>query len=409
MQKELFPAAQAEAYTVSSLSRYIREMFDVDYRLQDVWVEGEVSDARRPSSGHLYFTLKDAGAQLKVVMWRSAAQVYIDQVVQGALVLAHGKVSVYEAGGAYQLYADVIQAAGAGDLHRQFELLKAKLEAEGLFDPARKRPLPAIPHRVGLVTSPSTAAIRDILNVLERRWPLLEVIVSPAPVQGDDAPPKIVAALEALYQRGDLDLIVVARGGGSIEDLWCFNDERVARQIAASPVPVVSGVGHEIDFTIADFVADVRAPTPSAAAELITPDRAQFATQVQSLNARLAAAVGALIHEQRQQVQIQARALAHLSPRSRLANARQRLDDILARAATSVTHSIQLRRERVSRLNVGLDARNPLAVLKRGYAIVSRVADGTLVSSTAQVTHGDRIAVRVADGEFGASVETQNL
>jgi exodeoxyribonuclease VII large subunit len=406
MQKNSFPAVQPEAYTVSSLSRYIREMFDVDYRLQDVWVEGEVSDVRRPSSGHLYFTLKDAGAQLKVVMWRSAAQAYIGQVVQGAKVLAHGKVSVYEAGGAYQLYADVIQAAGAGDLHRQFELLKARLEAEGLFDPARKRPLPTIPHRVGLVTSPSTAAIRDILNVLKRRWPLIELVVSPAPVQGDDAPPKIVAALEALYQCDDLDLIIVARGGGSIEDLWCFNDERVARKIAASPVPVVSGVGHEIDFTIADFVADQRAPTPSAAAELITPDRTQFAAQVQTLSERLVAAAGDLIHEQRRQVEAQARALAHLSPRARLANARQRLDDVLARAATSVTHAIQLRRERVSRLSVGLNARNPVAVLKRGYAIVSRTADGALVSSTSQVVPGDHIAVRVADGEFGGVVET---
>ncbi|MBN1889069.1 MAG: exodeoxyribonuclease VII large subunit [Thermoflexales bacterium] len=408
MQKDLFPAAQAEAYTVSSLSRYIRELFDVDYRLQDVWVEGEVSDVRRPSSGHLYFTLKDAGAQLRVVMWRNVAQAYISQVVQGAKVLTHGKVSVYEAGGTYQLYADVIQVAGAGDLHRQFELLKARLEAEGLFDPARKRPLPAFPHRVGLVTSPSTAAIRDILNVLQRRWPLLELIVSPAPVQGDDAPPKIVAALEALYRRDDLDLIVVARGGGSIEDLWCFNDERVVRKIAASPVPVVSGVGHEIDFTIADFVADQRAPTPSAAAELITPDRAQFAAQVYSLSARLADAAGALIHEQRRQVQVQARALAHLSPQVRLANARQRLDDVWARAATSLAHALQLRRERVSRLNGGLNARNPLAVLKRGYALVSRAADGALVSSTAQLVPGDRVAVRVADGEFGGVVETLN-
>jgi exodeoxyribonuclease VII large subunit len=405
MQRDLFSAANQEAYTVSSLSRYIRELFDADYRLQDVWVEGEVSGVSRPASGHVYFTLKDAGAQLRAVMWRTTARQYGQWLEQGAQVLAHGKLSVYEAGGAYQLYADTIQLAGAGDLNRQFELLKAKLDAEGLFDPARKRPLPAIPHRIGLVTSPSTAAIRDIFDVLQRRWPLLEVILSPAPVQGDEAPPKIVAALEALYRRDDLDLIVVARGGGSIEDLWCFNDERVARTIAASPVPVVSGVGHEIDFTLADFVADVRAPTPSAAAELITPDRAEVAGEVQALAGRLVAAMGALVQKRRWQAQAQVKALAHLSPQARLAGARQRLDEVSARGAARLAYSLRLRRERLNGLQARLQALNPLAVLERGYAIVRQADSGALVSRAAQLTPGDRIAVRVADGEFRGVVE----
>jgi exodeoxyribonuclease VII large subunit len=403
MQTSLFSAVQREPHTVTSLSRYIRELFDVDYRLQDVWVEGEVSGVSRPASGHVYFTLKDANAQIKAVMWRTHAPRYAGYLAQGAKVLAHGKVSVYEAGGAYQLYADTIQPTGIGDLNRQFELLKAKLEAEGLFDPARKRPWPQIPHRIGLVTSPSTAAIRDIFNVLQRRWPLVEVILSPAPVQGDDAPPKIIAALEALYRRDDIDLIIVARGGGSIEDLWCFNNEQVARKIAASPVPTVSGVGHEIDFTIADFVADVRAPTPSAAAELVTPDRAEWAAQVQDMATRLTAAITGIVQTKRWQVQTQTQALAHLSPQTRLINARQRLDDLAARAATRLTYLVQLKREQLNGLNARLQSLNPLTVLQRGYAIVRR-ADGAVVHSITQVAPGDAITVRVSDGEFGGIV-----
>ena len=235
MQMEMF--GRPEAYTVSDLTRYIRDMFEVDYRLQDVWVQGEVSNLSRPASGHVYFSLKDAGAQIRCVMWRTAAQ-QSAAVRDGDVVVAHGRVSVYEPQGSYQLYVDVIQpAGGVGDLYRQFELLKARLQAEGLFDAGRKRPLPELPRRIGIVTSPTGAALRDLLNVLTRRWPLLEVVVAPTQVQGEAAPPQIVAALKRLYARGDLDAIVVARGGGSIEDLWAFNDERVARAIAAAPVP----------------------------------------------------------------------------------------------------------------------------------------------------------------------------
>ncbi len=256
-----------------------------------------------------------------------------------------------------------------------------------------------------MVTSPSTAAIRDILNVLQRRWPLLQVILSPAPVQGDDAPPKIVAALEALYQRDDIDLIIVARGGGSIEDLWCFNDERVARKIAASPVPVVSGVGHEIDFTIAAFVANVRAPTPSAAAELVTPDRAEWADEVESLVNRMTAALNNMVQTRRWQVRSQLRALAHLSPQVRLANARQRVDELMARATAQFKYNLHLRRERLNGLTARLSALNPLAVLSRGYAIVRRSDSGEVITRPAQVSRGDHIAVRVAEGQFEGVVE----
>jgi exodeoxyribonuclease VII large subunit len=296
---------------------------------------------------------------------------------------------------------DRVQPKGLGDLHAQFELLKARLEAEGLFAPERKRPLPEFPHRVGLVTSPTGAVIRDICNVLARRWPLVEVVLAPTQVQGEDAPPQIVAALDVLYRRDDVDLIIVARGGGSLEDLWAFNDERVARKMAESPVPVVSGVGHETDFTIADFIADVRAPTPSAAAELITPDRAELVAQLAALRVQLATTLADNLHGRRITLQSQMRALAHLSPVTRLINWRQRTDDLMMQATLSVSHLLQLRRERLTGVVARLDALNPLAVLQRGYAVVRR--DGQLVRSISKVSHGDRLAVRVSDGEFGAT------
>jgi exodeoxyribonuclease VII large subunit len=384
--------------TVADLTRYIREMFEVDYRLQDVWVEGEVSGVTRHTSGHMYFTLKDAVAQIACVMWKTSAPTYGALVVHGGQILAHGKVSVYETRGQYQLYVDRVQSRGIGDLHAQFEMLKAKLEAEGLFAPERKRPLPEFPHRIGVVTSPTGAVIRDICNVLARRWPLVQVLLAPAQVQGEDAPPQIVAALGALYRRDDLDLIIVARGGGSLEDLWAFNDEHVARKIAESPVPVVSGVGHETDFTIADFVADVRAPTPSAAAELVTPDRAELEAQLAALRATLASALTDDLRIRRAALQSQARALLHLSPQVRLANLRQRVDDLTAQATGSILHVLQLHRARLTGATAWLDALNPLAVLQRGYAVVRR--DGQLVRSVTQVSSRDRLSVRVSDGEF---------
>ena len=388
--------------TVSDLTRYIRELFEVDYRLQDVWVEGEVSGVTRHSSGHIYFTLKDAASQIACVMWKNVAWTFGDLLAQGGQIVAHGKVSIYEPRGQYQLYVDRVQPKGLGDLHAQFELLKARLQAEGLFAPERKRPLPPFPRRIGIVTSPTGAVIRDICNVLARRWPLVEVLLAPTKVQGDDAPPQIVAALEALYQCDDLDLIIVARGGGSLEDLWAFNDERVARKIAQSPVPVVSGVGHEVDFTIADFVADVRAPTPSAAAELVTPDRAELKAQIAALQSELVSTMLDDLHDRRAALESEARALSHLSPQQQLANLRQRTDDLISQAASSITHLLQLRHARLSGVAARLDALNPLAVLQRGYAVVQR--DGQLVRSVRQVSPGDVVSVRVSDGEFDATV-----
>ena len=404
MQYSLF-TQRPEAVTVSELTRYIREMFEVDYRLQDIWVQGEISNLSRPSSGHVYFTLKDSGAAIKCAMWRNSVTPNVQRLREGNAILAHGKISVYEVQGAYQLYVDAIQTAGVGDLYQQFERLKAQLQAEGLFESNRKRALPVAVHAIGIVTSPTGAALQDMLNIIHRRWPLLRVVLSPTPVQGDDAPPRIIAALERLYRRNDLDAIIIARGGGSIEDLWCFNDESVARTIARSPVPTISGVGHEVDFTIADFVADVRAPTPSAAAELITPDQEEIRSTLGDYAATLDAIMSDQIRQSRLRLQLDERALAHLSPRVKLANARQRLDETGSRLQDAVSHNLVLRRERVRSLGAQLNAYNPLNVLARGYAVVRKEASGEVVRSVTQVTADERLTVRVSDGEFKARAD----
>jgi len=398
----------SEPYTVSQLTGTIRRLIESEPELGDLWVEGEVSNFSRASSGHCYFTLKDAGSQISCVMWRKVARAQSYLPTGGDLVLAHGRVGVYEASGRYQLYVDQLQPAGVGDLYRQFELLKARLEAEGLFAPERKRPLPRFPRRIGVVTSPAAAALRDIINVLSRRYPLAEVLLAPTPVQGDAAPPQIVAAIEALNERkgaDGVDVIIVARGGGSLEELWAFNDERVARAVAASRIPVLCGVGHETDFSLADFAADVRAPTPSAAAELVAPDRAELRAHVAGLAATQVAALQGNIEQRRWRLAEQMRALKHLSPAVQLAQARQRVDDLLARAEAAVRYNLVLRRERLGALTGRLAGVSPLGTLERGYAIVRHRETGAVVRLVAQVAQGDTLGIRVADGEFEAEVE----
>jgi len=394
----------SEPYTVSQLTGTIRRLIEGEPDLNDVWVEGEVSNFSRPTSGHCYFILKDASAQLGCVMWRNVAQAQTYLPASGDLVLAHGRVGVYEAGGRYQLYVDQLRPAGLGHLYQQFERLKARLEAEGLFAPERKRALPPFPRRIGVVTSPSAAALHDILTILGRRYPLAEVLLAPTSVQGDEAPPHIVAALEALNRRDDVDVIIVARGGGSLEELWAFNDERVARAIAASRVPVICGVGHETDFTLADFAADVRAPTPSAAAELVAPDCADLRALVAGMAETLQTTLRGTLEEQRWRLAGQARALKHLSPAAQLAQARQRVDDLLGRAQVGLSHSLALRRECLSGLAGQLAGVSPLGTLERGYAIVRHRPTGAVVRSMAQVAAGDVLGIRVADGEFEAEV-----
>jgi exodeoxyribonuclease VII large subunit len=338
-------------------------------------------------------------------MWRNVADAQDHLPADGDQVLAHGNVSVYEAGGRYQLYVDRIEPTGVGNLFLEFERLKARLEAEGLFDPERKRPLPPLPRRIGVVTSPTAAALRDILNVLSRRYPLAEVLLSPTQVQGDAAPPQIVTAIEALNGRTDVDVIVVARGGGSLEDLWAFNDERVARAVAASRIPTVCGVGHETDFSLADFAADVRAPTPSAAAELVTPDRSEMRAYVAGMSAALANALRGEIDERRWRLIELVRALKHLSPENLLAQMRQRVDDLVMRIEASTRHNLTVQRERLAGLSGRLAAVSPLGTLERGYAIVRQRETADVVRSVEQVQPGDSLSVRVADGEFEAQAE----
>jgi exodeoxyribonuclease VII large subunit len=390
----------SEPYTVSQLTGHIKRIVDDDPVLNDIWIEGEVSNFKQAASRHCYLTLKDAGSQIPCVIWRNVAEAQDYMPADGDQVLAHGNVSVYETGGRYQLYIDRIEPAGVGNLYLEFERLKAKLEAEGLFDPERKRQLPPIPRRIGVVTSPTAAALRDILNVLSRRYPLAEVVLSPTQVQGDAAPPQIVAAIEAANERADIDVLIIARGGGSLEDLWAFNDEQVARAVAASRIPTVCGVGHETDFSLADFAADVRAPTPSAAAELVTPDRAELRAYVSGLSAALAAALRTEIDERRWRLAEMSRALRHLSPASLLAQIRQRTDDLLMRAESAVRHNLTVQRERLSGLSGRLTAVSPLGTLERGYAVVRHRDAGDVVRSVAQVKPGDGLSVRVTDGEF---------
>ncbi|MFO7170161.1 MAG: exodeoxyribonuclease VII large subunit [Chloroflexota bacterium] len=387
--------------TVSQLNSYLRELLEADEILQDVWVEGEVSNFNRHTSGHCYFTLKEGDAQINAACWRTYAARLPSLPANGEAVLAHGRVSFYEVRGQLQLYVDMIRPAGVGLLQAQFEQLKARLEAEGLFDASRKRPLPELPRRIGVVTSPTGAALQDILNVLRRRYPLAEVLVSPCQVQGAGAAESVVEALYALYDAAP-DVIIVARGGGSIEDLWAFNEEIVARAAFASPVPLVSGVGHETDTTIIDYVADVRAPTPSAAAELVSPDVAELAAAVAALAEELDFAMARRLEDARQALDGLRARIALRSPAVRVQRDRQTLDELLRRAGAAVGHSVALRAARLEGLRAQLAALSPTATLERGYAVVRRAADGRVVTSPEQPAAGERLEITVRGGTFGA-------
>lgn len=400
-------SAGGSAWSVAELTGYIRELFEIDYRLQDIEVTGEISNFTRARSGHLYFTLKDEQAQLKCVMWRSLAERLRYRPEDGDAVIAHGRISVYEAGGVYQLYADRIEPVGRGDLVLAFERLKGQLAVEGLFDADHKQAIPPFPRKLGIVTSADGAALRDILNVLSRRCPPVQVLIAPTLVQGEQAPPQIVRALQWLDGRHDIDTIIVARGGGSMEDLWAFNDESVARAIFAARHPVICGVGHETDFTIADFVADLRAPTPSAAAELAVPNVEDIRQALGARRARVGVMMRDFLQRKRWEVQAQRRALALLSPRAGLESNLQRIDSLVDRLDRLMERRLERDRTRLAVARAGLAAVSPLATLARGYAIV-RTADGRIVRRVADVAVGDDVAVQVSDGTFGARVETAN-
>lgn len=406
-QLPLFPSVPL---TVTQVNQYLRQVLESDILLQDVWVQGEISNYSRPASGHLYFTLKDNAAALRCVMWKNAVLRLGLVLRDGMAVEVHGAVNIYEAAGQVQLYADTVRPAGEGYLYQEFLRLKARLEAEGLFDPQRKRPLPAFPHRIGIVTSPTGAALQDMLNIFRRRYPLAEVFLAPTPVQGAEAPLGIIAALALLNRSAHPDVILVARGGGSLEDLWAFNDERVARAIAASAAPVITGIGHETDFTIADFAADLRAPTPTAAAELATPNPVQdLGTALDEQYSRLVKAFSDSLATHRWVLAGQTSQLSHQSPLHRISSSRQRLDDLDRRARQALAHSLALRRARLQGLETYLASLGPQAVLQRGYAILTRTgADGPsgpgVVRSIHQVSPGDHLQAQVVDGIFDVTV-----
>jgi exodeoxyribonuclease VII large subunit len=398
-QASLFPI---QSLSVSEISRYLRELMDSDEILRDVWVQGEISNLSRPVSGHIYFTLKDASSALKCVVWKMTAARLPLMLQSGMAIEAHGAVSVYERDGQYQLYVDAVRMSGEGALYQEFMRLKTRLESEGLFDPERKKPLPEMPQRVGIVTSATGAALQDMLNTLRRRYPIAEVVISPAPVQGDDAPPALVKALRALD--GFVDVILLARGGGSLEDLWAFNDERVVRAIADLSTPLVTGIGHETDFTLSDFAADLRAPTPTAAAELSTPDRSELRESIVTLTNRLGYALQSVVSTASFSLVETRHRLDNLSPLWLVRNDRQRLDDLQSRAALAFHNEMRLRNSQVANLRGRLASLNPLAVLQRGYAIVSDSA-GRVVNSVGQVKSKQQLQIRLADGTIQSQVD----
>ena len=400
-----------QIYEVAQVTAYLKQVMDYDDLLADLWVHGEVSNLSRSTSGHIYFTLKDGQGQLRCAFFRASQRKLGVELANGLSVLVHGRVSFYEAQGNCQLYADSVQPEGVGALYLQFEALRAKLEAEGLFAPERKRPLPRYPRRIGLVTSPTGAVIHDFLTIVGRRYPLVEILVAPSAVQGDTAPAEVIAALESLNHHSlsghPLDLIVIARGGGSMEDLAAFNHEGLARAIFASAVPVVSAVGHETDFTIADFVADVRAPTPSAAAELVTPSVMDCRGQLAHLTRRLIRGAQEGLAERSVGLERAQRQLERHSPEYIVDEHRRRVDDAITAGHRALAHRLEMAREQLRGWAVEMEALSPYRTLDRGYCLCEDRTKGLLVRSREAVDKGDQLEIRVADGVIG-SVATDN-
>ena len=421
---------------VSEAARIVASLVRADERLRDLWVEGEVGRVTISTAGHAYFTLKDDKSQLQCVWFRDERVRSAFQPQTGLRVVAHGRVDLYEPQGALQLYIESLQPSGVGDLAIQFEQLKARLTADGMFEAARKRPLPARPPVIAVITSPTGAVWKDVCEVLARRWPLATVLLVACNVQGEGIAQSIVGAFRRLERHveevrhdgriADAPAVtILARGGGSMEDLWSFNDERVVRAIVAHPLPVVCGVGHEVDVTLADFAADVRAPTPSAAAELVVPDRAEFASSLARGAERMHGAAARVVVGAGRDVTVERRLLDRLHPAARLAASRERAGELLERGTRAIRERIEQGRRRDERLAeqvpvlvarraslaraelataaAGLGALGPGATLERGYAIVRRVADGRVIRDPGEAASGTALAIRVARGEFPAT------
>ncbi len=398
-----------DAFSVSQLNEYVKMLLEGNPNLKDVWVQGEISGAKLYSSGHLYFSLKDSDSVISAVMFKNSMMRMEFDPENGMKVVAHGRVSAYPPRGQYQFIVDRMIPDGAGALAVAFEQLKARLGAEGLFDPARKKPLPTHPRRIGVVTSPSGAAVHDIIRVAKKRCPSTEILIFPSLVQGAEAPAYLRGGIQYFNAVKDdpeqgVDLIIIGRGGGSAEDLWGFNDERLARAVAASEIPVVSAVGHEVDFTICDFVADLRAATPSAAAELSLPDKEDLTRQVQSLTTRLTAAQTTRLKRYRTQLDRLSAARALTSPEAAYRLRRENVAVLEKRLSLSVSRRLTFKRQSMERVVASLAALNPLSVLGRGYALVQTEA-GKVIPAAAELTVGDRVNLRFADGTAKVAVE----
>jgi len=394
-----------EIFTVGELVSYLNELLEVNEALADCWVAGEIANASHSQSGHYYFSLKEPDAQLKCVLFRTQAAWQTVRPSNGLAVLAHGRVTLYEPTGSVQLMVDLLELQGQGAAALELERLRAQLDAEGLFAEERKRPLPAFPQRIGIVTSPGAAAFQDILKVLGRRYPLAQVILAPTLVQGDEAPEQIVQALARLNALDDaraVDVIVVARGGGAPDELAAFNDERVVRAVFASRVPVVAGVGHETDTTLVDYVADLRAPTPSAAAEMVAPDVNDLRADIAELRDALWESTNAFLEDAAQALALQRSALARYSPQAQIGQQRQRVDTLAATAHLHLSHALTVQRLGLERRQSQLAALAPTAILARGYAIVQNRRTGQVAVSIAAVTPGDILDIQLQDGVIPA-------
>ena len=398
---------QQPIYEVSQINEYIKLRFDDDAFLNNLFLRGEVSNYKCYPSGHHYFSLKDAGGSIRCVMFRGSAFSLRFRPENGMKVIAQGRISVFPRDGTYQFYVNQMTVDGVGDLHVAFEQLKAKLLAEGLFDPSRKRPLPRYPHTIAIITSSAGAALRDMLRILRKRYPLCEVKLLPVRVQGEEAPGEIAAALAYANRYRVADLIITGRGGGSIEDLWAFNDERVARAIAASELPVISAVGHEPDVTISDFVADLRAATPSNAAELAVPDQMELRQALAARQALLLTQMQKRLKQERGTLERLASSRVLKSPINYINDRRLQVDYVQHRLTAAFSETVQRKHRRFASLTAKLDAMSPLKVLARGYSMASD-GQGTLLRSVKQIKPGDRLTVQFADGSAAAVVEEVN-
>ena len=410
-EEEMEEKETPRIFTVQEITRHIRERLDEDEILSDVYVKGELSNLSQPTSGHLYFTLKDNFSELRCVMFREKNIGLRFTPEDGMSVIVRGHISVYEKRGNYQLYVEEIQEEGIGALYRAFEQLKKKLKEEGLFDIAYKKPIPSFPRRIGIITSPTGAAIRDILNITKRRFPHVHILLAPVAVQGEEAPWQIVNAIRVMNRVNaelmKIDVLVVGRGGGSIEELWAFNEEMVARAIFSSEIPVISAVGHETDFTIADFVADKRAATPSEAAELVVPDNREIERNLSSLELRMRQNVFKAVEFHRRKLESMEKNILFRKPTERINQYRQTVDEIKRSMLAEISHLVALHKKSLQVLTGKLDALSPLAILDRGYCICSRLPEGKVVRSVEDISVGDALKILFGDGEVVSEVKAK--